>query len=204
MMRWRSILKYYTNKSVQQLSYLAAVLVLGAFSVFASPVVTGVAVVDDDPVFNGTDPFWYESDDLNHLEARQDTTVVDCGNNILFSAYKAGYRTFIDSIPNTVLYRRDIYNGLVSYVARFNNIQIQAYITFTGGDRASGENIRRMLHRGYSECVLTGRNDVVQQRERFFNYRVYNPGYSINAGSGIPACRGGANGGECIVLPNPP
>lgn len=49
-----------------------------------------------------------------------------------------------------------------------------------------------MLHRGYDECVSSGQNDAGENT--FWNYRVTNGDYEINAGGGPAAGSFGTEG----------
>jgi hypothetical protein len=75
-----------------------------------------------------------------------------------------------------------------SYTAN-TQTTIRVQIRSRGDSILSGGNMRRMAHKVYWECVSTGRNDVSGNSERFYNYRVYDPGYEIICGSGIPQKR---------------
>jgi hypothetical protein len=182
---------------------------------------TGIVVADDPALLNDIDWIWEDWGDFNEtefnelelastnatdekdLQARQDNEWVACYQGTAVSAYKAGFRTFMDYIPNTVIDMRTT-RMPYAYVARIRNVIAQCEITSRGGTIASGGNVRRMGHRGYRECVNTGRNDDFFDDERFYNFGVYNPGYYVRCGSGPPTCRAGINGGTCQMLPDPP
>jgi hypothetical protein len=176
------------------------------------PVLTDFAEYspEDWPGFNDTDiPTFYddyfEDDDTEYnatefkeLKTRQENEEVLCRGTVLISVYKAGFRTMLDSIPDIQinLIERPSY----SFGATYGDLHIRAYISRTQGTVASGSNLRRMGHRGWNDCVATGINDNIRDRSRFHNYRVRNPGYVVDFGGGISACR---NGYGCYTLPNP-
>jgi hypothetical protein len=208
----------HTNER-PQVAFIGILLVSLAIHILASPVATELVTADDLvltgfveyppedwPGFNDTDiPTFYDeyfedenSTEYKELEARQSNEWVDCGQNILISVYKAGFRTMLDSIPDVQI--NIVERPLYSFGASYGDLHIRAFIRRTQGTVASGSNIRRMGHRGWNDCVATGRNDNIRDRSRFHNYRVENPGYVVDFGGGGNGCR---NGHGCYNLPNP-
>lgn len=145
----------------------------------------------------------FDSDDLDHLndlEARDDTTV-DCNPIRLFRSPKGGFRTVIDSIPNTRYSLNDAPYGFgASIGGNLVCMALRRQCSTCGTIASEGENIRRMLHKGYRECVKNGRNDA--SGGRFWQYRVSNPSYQILARGG--PCPGNFRvPGEAVYLPAP-
>lgn len=130
----------------------------------------------------------------------RDTTVVDCNVLQIWQSPELGFRTFIDNIPNTVY---SLTSGTLplGFGTLFKGRAMTANLKrrcSTCGTVASGENIRRMLHKGYADCVLSGKNRVKGGGE-FFQYRVYNPGCEIYAGGGPAAGTFGTPGKYIFV-----
>jgi hypothetical protein len=180
----------YTNAR-PQVAFIGMLLSSLATHILASPVATEVVTADDTvltdfaeyppqdwPGFNDTDiPTFYDeyfedesSTEYKELEARQSSEWVDCGQIILTSVSKAGFRTMLDSIPDIQI--NIVEHPQYSFGATYGDLHVRAFIMHTQRTVASGMNIRKMGHRGWNDCVVTGRNDDIRDCSIFHNYRV--------------------------------